>query len=149
VPASIEGFVPAFSPSIKTTDSAIRTLDSHLVKDQAGSDQLSEAIGGAWKSKRKEKIQEGQQRMLLLLRHRARMQASMLGFRLDGKDDFAELRAGFEVGVGGGSFGERENAVDDGLDAPLDDPDCEPRLKADRHSLPPFLDLSRREDITL
>jgi hypothetical protein len=33
------------------------------------------------------------------------------------KDDFAELRAGFEIGVGSGSFSERENAVEDGLEA--------------------------------
>ncbi len=33
----------------------------------------------------------------------------------DAEDDFAELRAGFEIGVGGGSFGEGEDAVNDGL----------------------------------
>src|SRR5262245_41543505 len=31
--------------------------------------------------------------------------------------DFAELRTGFEVGVGGGSFGERKDAIDDGFEA--------------------------------
>src|SRR5713226_9774780 len=35
----------------------------------------------------------------------------------DGKDDFAELRAGFEIGVGFGAGGQREDAVDDRLEA--------------------------------
>src|SRR5258707_15151254 len=32
------------------------------------------------------------------------------------EDDFAELGAGFEVGVGGGGLGEREDAVDNRLE---------------------------------
>jgi len=35
----------------------------------------------------------------------------------DRKDDFAELRTGFQIRVGGGSFGEPEDAVNDGLEA--------------------------------
>ena len=47
-----------------------------------------------------------------------RVHGSIFAFRSDGKDDFAELRAGFEVGMGGSRFGERENAVNRGLEAP-------------------------------
>jgi hypothetical protein len=35
----------------------------------------------------------------------------------DRKHDFAKLRAGFQIGVGCGGFGERKNAVNDGLEA--------------------------------
>jgi hypothetical protein len=35
--------------------------------------------------------------------------------------DFAELGAGFEIGVGSGGFGEREHAIDDGLEAAAGD----------------------------
>jgi hypothetical protein len=35
----------------------------------------------------------------------------------DFEDDFAELLAGFEVGVGGGGFGQREDAINDGFQA--------------------------------
>ncbi len=35
--------------------------------------------------------------------------------KLNSQDDFAELGAGFKIGVRGGGFRERENVVDDGL----------------------------------
>ena len=35
----------------------------------------------------------------------------------DRKDDFAELRAGFEIGMGLGASGQGEDAVDNGLEA--------------------------------
>ncbi len=38
------------------------------------------------------------------------------GEKSDAKDDFAELRARFEIGVGSGSFSEREDAVNDRLE---------------------------------
>jgi hypothetical protein len=34
--------------------------------------------------------------------------------KLDPENNLAELRAGFEIGVRGSGFGEREDAVDDG-----------------------------------
>ena len=43
---------------------------------------------------------------------------SFFALRSDGKDDFAELRTGFEVGMGGSRFGERENTVHRGLETP-------------------------------
>src|SRR5882762_2751123 len=46
------------------------------------------------------------------------MRRSFFALRSDGKDDFAELRTGFEVGMGGSRFGERENAVNSGLETP-------------------------------
>ena len=52
------------------------------------------------------------------IRECVRVHGSISAFRSDGKDDFAELRAGFEVGMGGSSFGKRENAVNRGLEAP-------------------------------
>src|SRR6266576_4162100 len=49
---------------------------------------------------------------------RAWVRRSFFALRSDGKDDFAELRTGFEVGMGGSRFGERENAVHRGLETP-------------------------------
>ena len=53
-----------------------------------------------------------------------RPQSATVGSRTSGidnsnaKDDFAELRAGFKIGVGFGAGGQGEDAVDDGLEAP-------------------------------
>jgi len=41
------------------------------------------------------------------------MRATIFEWRSDGKDDFTELRAGFQISVGSYGFGKRENAVDD------------------------------------
>ena len=49
---------------------------------------------------------------------RARVRRSFFALKSNGKNDFAELRTGFEVGMGGSRFGERENAVNRGLEAP-------------------------------
>ena len=35
--------------------------------------------------------------------------------KLNLEDDFAELRAGFKIGVGVGGFRERKDAIDDGF----------------------------------
>ena len=52
------------------------------------------------------------------IRECVRVHGSIFAFRSDGKDDFAELRAGLEVSMGGSRFAERENAVNRGLEAP-------------------------------
>src|SRR5882724_12067370 len=41
--------------------------------------------------------------------------------KLNLQDHFAELRAGFEVGVRGGCFRQRKDAIYDGLEAPRND----------------------------
>src|SRR5260370_39309083 len=50
-----------------------------------------------------------------------RAQSQQRKVNSDAEDDFAELGAGFEVGVGGGGLGEREDAVDNRLEAACGD----------------------------